>query len=137
MKRVVGGPIKFKDGRVMPCSPAVACNGLVFVSGQIAMDKNNQVVGETIGVQTRQVIENLRAVLATVGADLSDVVKTTVWLTDPRDFAGFNAEYARHFPDAPPARSTVCSALALPGFLVEIEAIAQLPAQSGASRSAE
>jgi 2-iminobutanoate/2-iminopropanoate deaminase len=130
MKQVIGGPITFKDGRTFPLSRAVVCSGLIFVSGQVAMDEDNKVVGHTIGEQTRQVIANIKAILATVGADLSDVIKATAWLTDPKDFAGFNEEYARHFSVAPPARSAVCSALVLPGYLVELEVVAAAPNRS-------
>lgn len=77
-----------------------------------------------MSAQTRQAIANLQAVLAEAGATLADVAKTTVWLTDLSNFAEFNAVYAEAFGDSLPARSTVTSALAIPGALVEIEAIA-------------
>jgi 2-iminobutanoate/2-iminopropanoate deaminase len=62
-----------------------------------------------------------------VGAELADVVKNMVWLTDVSDFPNFNSAYARHFPNSPPARATVCSALMVAGALIEIEAVAYKP----------
>ena len=67
-------------------------------------------------------------VLATAGLDFTHVFKATVWLTDIQDFAAFNAVYAEVFGDAPPVRSTVCSGLALPGAVIEIEVTAYAPA---------
>jgi 2-iminobutanoate/2-iminopropanoate deaminase len=127
MKELVGSTFTFKDGRTVPFTPAVKCSGLIFVSGQIAMDKNNEVVGDTIGEQTHQVIKRISDILESCGATLADVVKTTVWITDSKNFADFNEEYAKHFGASPPARSTTCASLMLPGYLVEIEAIAADP----------
>ena len=127
MKKAIGGPVVFQDGRRFPLSQAVVSSGLIFVSGQLAMDKSNKIVGETVAEQTRQVLANISAILASLGAELSDVIKTTVWLTDAKDFAAFNDEYAKHFLVDPPARATVCSSLMLPNCLIEIEAIAAEP----------
>ena len=76
--------------------------------------------------QTRRVLDTIRDVLAQAGCTLADVVKTTVWLDDPRDFMNFNRVYREYFAENPPARSCVKSALMLDGK-VEIEAIAYRP----------
>lgn len=105
-------------------SPSREAAGLVFVSGQLAFGSDRQMVGDDVVTQLRQCVANLEGVLAQSGLTLADVVKTTIWLTRREDFAAFNSAYAELFPNSPPARSTVVSALALPGALIEIEAIA-------------
>jgi len=108
-----------------PYSQGVISGGLLFISGQIPLDpKTNALVDGDIGAQTEQVLKNLMAVLkeAKIGAD--NVVKTTVYLTDMKDFAAMNDVYARYFGKEPPARSTI-EAAALPrGVRVEIDLIA-------------
>jgi 2-iminobutanoate/2-iminopropanoate deaminase len=108
-----------------PYSQAIRGSGLVFVSGQLSLRPDHgEIVGETIGKQTEQVFENLRAILEEAGSGLDRLVKTTVYLTDLGDFAGMNEVYARHVGDRPPARATI-EVSALPsGAKVEIEAIA-------------
>src|SRR6478609_1671110 len=109
-------------------SQAIASGDLLFCSGQIAMDpKTSQMVGGGIEAETEQVISNLRAVLAAAGADLSHVVKTTVYLSDFTEFPAFNAVYVRAFPTEPPARATVGVAALPRGAKIELEAIARLP----------
>jgi 2-iminobutanoate/2-iminopropanoate deaminase len=110
-----------------PYSQAVVANGMLFTAGQIPLDPTSmQVVEGDIVVQTEQVLRNLDAVLASAGASWSDVVKTTVFLTDMRDFPRMNEVYARVMGDARPARSTV-QVSALPrGVLVEIDLIAAI-----------
>lgn len=112
-----------------PYSQGVVANGLLFTAGQIALDPaSGQVVDGDVVVQTEQVLSNLAAVLASVGASWPDVVKTTVFLTDMRDFPRVNDVYARIVGDARPARSTV-QVTALPrGVSVEIELVASVPA---------
>jgi 2-iminobutanoate/2-iminopropanoate deaminase len=90
------------------------------------VDAKFKLVEGGVGPQTRQAIANLEAVLAHAGASLSDIAKTTIWLTEMDHFAEFNAAYAQAFGTDVPARSTVTSALAIPGALVEIEAIASV-----------
>ena len=109
---------------VGPYSQAVRVGDLVFTAGQVALDPaTGKLVEGGIEEQTRQVLQNLAAVLEAAGSSLDRVVKTTVFLKDMGDFAAMNAVYAEFFPTDPPARSTVeVSALAL-GALVEIEAI--------------
>lgn len=111
----------------VPLSPAVRAGDFIFVSGQVPVDADGKLVGGDIERQTRQVLENVKAALALAGAELSDVVKTTVWLDDARDFSGFNKAYASFFPSEPPARTTAEGRLMV-DIKVEIEAIAYKPA---------
>lgn len=124
----IGTPPVLPNGAKVPLVPATRVGDLIFCSGALGVDENFKLVEGGVGAQTRQAIANLQSVLATAGATLADVAKTTVWLTDLADFAVFNAAYAEAFGDTLPARSTVTSALAIPGALVEIEAIASIPA---------
>jgi reactive intermediate/imine deaminase len=109
----------------VPLSPAVRAGDFVFVSGQVPVVDGTVVEGG-IGAETRAVLENLRAALALAGCEMSDVVKTTVWLRDRADFPAFNTAYADFFPQDPPARSTAESRLMI-DIAVEIEAVAYKP----------
>lgn len=109
----------------VPLSPAVRAGDFVYVSGQVPVE-NGKIIEGGIAEQTRKVMENIAAALALAGCELSDVVKTTVWLKHAEDFAGFNAAYAPFFPKNPPARSTAESRLMI-DILIEIEAIAYKP----------
>lgn len=109
---------------VGPYSPAVEAGGLVFCSGQIALDAAGQMVGYTAPDQARKALDNLTSLLAQAGLDLSAVVKTTVFLTDLADFAAVNEVYAGYFSEPFPARSTVQVAALPKGAKVEIEAVA-------------
>lgn len=111
----------------LPLSAAVRAGDFVFVSGQMPLDDKGEVVQGNIETQTRVTLERLGKALALAGAALGDVVKVTVWIADPRDFAGFNKVYREFFADEPPARSTVRSELVIDTRL-EIEAIAYKPA---------
>ena len=107
-----------------PYSQAIQANGMVFLSGQLGLVPETGKLPEGIEEQTRQVMQNLAAVLQAAGSDMSRVVKTTIFLANMSDFSTVNAIYGQAFTDAPPARSTV-EVAALPlGGLVEIEAIA-------------
>jgi 2-iminobutanoate/2-iminopropanoate deaminase len=103
---------------------ALAVGPFVFVSGQIPLDPQGNLVQGDIVVQTCQVIANLKAILAAAGLTLKDVVKTTVFLADLADFQEMNRAYAEFFPGHPPARSTVQVAGLPRGVSIEIEAIA-------------
>lgn len=110
-----------------PYSQAVIWNGLVYTSGQIALDsRTGQLLPDDIALQTERVLGNLAAVLERAGSSLACVLRTTVYLRDMADFAAMNAVYARHFSDRPPARSTVAAAGLPKGARVEIDAIARL-----------
>jgi 2-iminobutanoate/2-iminopropanoate deaminase len=108
-----------------PYSQGVIANGLLFTAGQIALDPaSGQVVAGGIAEQTERVMTNLNAVLESAGTSWANVVKTTVFLQDMRDFPTVNEVYARMVGDARPARSTVSVAGLPRGVLVEIEAVA-------------
>jgi 2-iminobutanoate/2-iminopropanoate deaminase len=120
--RTEAAPAPFQGA---PYSQAVKANGLVFVSGQLALvPGEKELVPGGIGEQTEQVFANLRAILEAAGSSLEQLVKTTVFLQSLDDFAGMNEVYARHVGDGPPARSTFEVAKLPSGALVEIEAIA-------------
>ena len=108
-----------------PYSQGIDTGSLVFFSGQIAIDPTaGKIVATDVEGQTRQVLSNIRALLAASSLTPADVVKTTVFVKNMGDFAKVNAIYAELFPSEPPARSCV-EASALPsGALVEIEVIA-------------
>ena len=108
-----------------PYSQAIKAAGLVFCSGQIALDPaSGAVVAGDVAQQTERVLRNLSAVLAAAGSGLDRVVKTTVFLKNMGDFAAMNEVYARYFKAAPPARSTVEAARLPKDVLVEIDVIA-------------
>lgn len=109
---------------VGPYSQAVSAGPYLFISGQIPLDAAGNKVEGDIVVQTVQVLENLKAILAAAGLTLKDVVKTTVFLADLADFAEMNRVYGEYFGDHPPARSTVQVAGLPRGVAVEIEAVA-------------
>jgi len=112
---------------VGPYSQAVSTVNLLFTAGQVAIDPaTGKLVDGGIKEQTRQVMQNLKAILMAAGTDFSKVVKTTVFLQDIKNFADFNQIYAEVFPSEPPARSTFqVGALSL-GAMVEIEMIVLL-----------
>jgi 2-iminobutanoate/2-iminopropanoate deaminase len=108
-----------------PYVQAIAASGMLFCSGQVALDvATGKLVEGDVGAQTRRALLNLAAVLSAGGASLRDVVKTTVFLVDMNDFSAMNQVYAEVFADSPPARSTVAVAALPAGARVEIEAIA-------------
>ena len=108
-----------------PYSQAVRANGFVFVSGQIPVRPDTGIVaGSDIESQTRQVMQNLDAILKAAGSGLDKVVKTTVFLSNLDDFSGFNRVYEEYFREAKPARATVQVARLPREVLLEIEAIA-------------
>lgn len=110
-----------------PYSQAIAVDGWLFCSGQIALDPaTGEVVPGDVSVQTERVMTNLAAVLAAAGASLDSVVKTTVFLASMADFAAMNEVYGRHLGAHRPARSTVAAAGLPRGVAVEIECIARL-----------
>jgi 2-iminobutanoate/2-iminopropanoate deaminase len=110
-----------------PYSQAIRSGRLVFCSGQLALDpKSGALVEGDIRIQTRRVMDNLAAVLGAADAGWADVVKTTIFLTDLRDFDAVNAVYAEYFHGVAPARATVQVAALPKGGAVEIEAVAHL-----------
>lgn len=112
---------------VGPYAQAVSapCKELIFCSGQIALDPaTQQLVAGDVKVQTRRVMENLKAVLEAAGADFSKVLKCNVYLLRMSDFAAMNEVYGEYFQNNPPARATVAVAELPKGAQVEIDATA-------------
>ena len=110
----------------VPFSKAVRAGDFLFLSGVLAMDAQARIVDGDIQVQTKVVLERIAATLEECGATMAQVVRATIWLADLADFAAFNAEYAKHFGDALPARSCV-QAVLYQGAKVEIEVQAFAP----------
>ena len=110
-----------------PYSQAVSTDGWLFTAGQIGLDPGTgQLVKGGLGAQTTQVLQNLRAVLATAGADLSDVVKATIYMRDLGGFGTLNGIYEQAMGDHRPARSTVEVSDLPKGAMVEIDLIARV-----------
>lgn len=110
-----------------PYSQGIKVNGLLFVSGQVALDpKTNEFLGGDIARQTERVLENLKGIVEAAGSKLGHIVKITVFLKNMSEFGAMNDVYARYFPAAPPARSTVEVARLPKDALVEMEVIATI-----------
>jgi 2-iminobutanoate/2-iminopropanoate deaminase len=108
-----------------PYEQAIKCHGLLFTSGQIALDPvTGKMIEGDVSVQTRQVLENLKAVLEAGGSSLDQVIKATVYLTDLSNFAKMNEVYAEYLGRVKPARSTVGVATLPRGASVEIDLVA-------------
>jgi 2-iminobutanoate/2-iminopropanoate deaminase len=108
-----------------PYSQAIKANGLVFLSGQIALDPaTQQLISGDVAAQTERVLQNLAGILKAAGSSLPQVVKTTVFLKNMSDFNAMNEVYGRYFTEAPPARATVEVARLPKDVLVEIDVIA-------------
>ena len=119
----LGGARTGAGGQPLPFSPAVKAGPFVFVSGQVAMGDNGEIVPGGIEAQTRTTLRNVEKALALAGCTLADVVKATVWLDDARDFWSFNRVYSEFFTTAKPARSTTQAKLMVDAK-IEIEVIA-------------
>ena len=110
-----------------PYSQAIKVGNLVYISGQIPIDPTTGAFVEGgIKEQTRQSLANIKAILAEAGLNMSNVVKTTVFLADMNDFADMNAVYAEFFTEPYPARSAVAVKTLPKGALVEIEVVAAI-----------
>ena len=117
---------KNAPGAIGPYSQAIVHGGLLFTSGQIAINPaSGQVEADTIEGQTEQVMQNLAALLEEAGASFDSVIKTTCFLSDMADFAAFNAVYGKYFTEKP-ARSCVAVKTLPKNVLVEVEVIAAL-----------
>ena len=131
-KRTINAPGMAAPKR--PFSNAVRAGNAVYVAGQLPVDREGNTVGANdIARQTRQVLENIRALVEAAGGTLQDVVKTTVYLTDMANHGPMNTVYREFFPADFPARTTVQVAALAPAlkgegrpFLVEIDAVAVL-----------
>lgn len=117
---------KNAPGAIGPYSQAIKSNGLLFTSGQIALNpETNTVVAKTIEEQTTQVCENLKAVCKGAGTDITKTVKTVCFLADINDFTAFNEVYGKYFTSKP-VRSCVAVKDLPKGVLCEVELIAEL-----------
>ena len=106
-----------------PYSQAILVNGMLYTSGQIPLNLEGNVVGENITEQTEQVMKNLKAVLEEAGTNFENTIKTTCFLSDTSNFAGFNEVYSKYFTSNP-ARSCVAVKELPKQVLVEVEVIA-------------
>jgi 2-iminobutanoate/2-iminopropanoate deaminase len=108
-----------------PYSQAIRAGGLLFVSGQVAIDPaTQQIITGGVGAQTERVLENIAAILGAGSSSLANVVRSTVFLKNMDDFIAMNEVYGRYFSSVPPARSTVEVARLPKDVLVEIDVIA-------------
>ena len=110
---------------VGPFSAAVRAGGLVFLSGQVALDPaSGKLIEGDVAAQTEQIFRNISAVLQAAGKSLADVVKANVFLANMKDYAAMNAVYGRHFEAPFPARTAIAAAALPLGAAVEIEIVA-------------
>ncbi|MFT5663572.1 MAG: 2-iminobutanoate/2-iminopropanoate deaminase [Gammaproteobacteria bacterium] len=123
----LGGPVVI-NGRQLSLSKAVRAGNFIFLTGQIPMIDGLPMTDGSIEEQTRNCIEHIQKTLLDSGCDLSNVVKSMVWLKDRADFPGFNSTYSEYFTDNPPARSALVSDF-LVDIKVEIECVAYITDQ--------
>ena len=109
-----------------PYNQGIVAGGFLFTSGQLPINPETGEVQISIEDQTKQVLENLKAIIEESGCTMKDVVKCTVYITQMDDFDVVNKIYATYFPENPPARATVEISALAKGALVEIDAIAAL-----------
>ena len=108
-----------------PYSQAIKANGSVFISGQLSLDPvSGEIIPGDAAAQAGRVLKNLNAILESAGSSLAKAVKATIFLKDLGEFTAVNEVYAKYFPAAPPARSTVEVARLPKGALIEIDLIA-------------
>jgi 2-iminobutanoate/2-iminopropanoate deaminase len=108
-----------------PYSQALVHNGIAYLSGQIPLDPaTQQLIDGDVAAQTERVLENIKAVLTAFGSSLDNVLKTTVFLADMREFPRMNEVYGRYFPKNAPARSTIQAARLPRDVRIEIDCIA-------------
>ncbi len=110
----------------LPFHPAVRAGDFIFVSGQVAKDETGKMCVGNVEEETRWTLESIRRILKEAGADLSDVVRITVYLEDARDFGRYNGVFKEYFPDGNIARTTV-EARAVISCKIEMDAIAYKP----------
>ncbi len=123
MKKIIHTPQA--PAAIGPYSQAVEVKGMLFISGQVAINpETGKVVDGGITEQTDQVMKNIGAILKAAGYDFSDVIKSTCLLSNMTDFAAMNAVYAKYYPENPPARAAFAVKELPMGVLVEIETIA-------------
>lgn len=123
MKKEVIHPESLPVGNY-PFSTSIKIGNMVYTSGQVGSDPKTGKAPDTVGEQTKNVLEKLKIILEAAGSSLDNAVKATVFLSDMRYFSEMNDVYRTFFPKDPPARSTVEARLAAPHLLVEIEVVA-------------
>jgi len=110
-----------------PYSSGTKVSNLLFTAGMVSLNEKGEIVGRgDIRAQTRQVLDNVKAIVEAGGGKMTDIAKTTVYITDLANFAAMNEVYKTYFPTDPPARATVKADLVNKDFLVEIDAFAVL-----------
>ena len=124
-KMIIGEPIVI-GGKTLSLSRAIRAGDFVFLTGQIPFKDGQVMTTGTVDEQTRAVLDEIKNTLALANCELSDVVKTMVWLQNKDDFSGFNDIYGEYFPIDPPTRSAVVNEL-LVDVRVEIEVTAYKP----------
>lgn len=124
-KQVLGEPIVI-NGRTLSLSKAIRAGDFIFLTGQIPMKEGRVVTKGTIEDQTIIVLDEIKNTLKLAHCELTDVVKSMIWLRDKEDFPGFNSVYGKYFPTEPPARSAVINEL-LVDVRIEIEVVAYKP----------
>lgn len=114
---------------IAPFSPGTSANGVVYVSGTLPFDKNNDVVhvGDA-GAQTRHVLETIKSVIETAGGTMDDVTMNHIFITDWANYQAVNAVYAEYFPGDKPARYCILCGLVKPDALIEIATVAHIGA---------
>ena len=122
----IGGIKTGSGGQQLPFCQATRAGDFLFVSGQVAMDKNGEIIAGGIVPQTQQTLKNIIAILMKADCSLGDVVKVSVWLDDTRDFQAFNRVYTEYFGANPPARSCVRSEIMVDAK-IEIDVTAYKP----------
>jgi reactive intermediate/imine deaminase len=112
-------------GTTLPLSQATLAGNVLYTSGAVAFNERGEIVGKgDIRAQTKQALENIKALVEAAGGAMLDITSTTVYLTDLANSAGMNEVYRTYFPVDPPARATVRVDLGHPDFLIEIQATA-------------
>lgn len=109
-----------------PLSKAVKAGGFVFIAGTVGTRADGS-LATTIEEQTEQTLENVRAQLEAAGVAMKDVVKVTVYVTEPEQYGAMNEVYKGFFSEPYPARETVCTRLIFPTHLIEMSAVAVVP----------
>ncbi len=110
-----------------PYSQAIKAGNVLYISGQVAIDpETNELVGDDISTQTERVIKNVIEIVKAAGGDVRNIVKVTVYLSDPKFYGDFNKVYAKYFDKWRPARTTVAAKPPREDLLIEMDAIAVL-----------
>jgi reactive intermediate/imine deaminase len=124
-KQVIGSPMVL-NGRELSLSKAIRAGDFVFITGQIPLRDGVPMIDGTVEEQTRACLDGLKEILTEAECELSDVVKSMIWLKNKEDFPAFNSVYSEYFPIEPPTRSALVSDFLI-DILVEIECVAYKP----------